>query len=108
VRVKRWVRPHEATPDGASCLLDQGIVCAGPATRSGCGAACLSANMPCRGCYGPVGKTIDPGAAMIGMLGSLADTDDEREIRAIVDGLVDPVGTFYRFGLGGSLLGRAS
>ena len=38
---------------------------------------------------------------------SLADAEDERGVAAIVDGLVDPIGTFYRFGLGGSLLGRA-
>jgi F420-non-reducing hydrogenase small subunit len=41
------------------CLLEQGYVCMGPVTRAGCGGdgivpRCISARVPCRGCYGPV------------------------------------------------------
>lgn len=106
-RIRRFVRPHEVVPDGTTCLLEQGIVCTGPATRSGCGAACPEANMPCRGCYGPADGVIDQGAKMISMIGSLVDSDDEAEIARAVDGIVDPAGTFYRFGLPGSILGRS-
>ena len=31
---------------------------------------------------------------------------DEKEINAVLDGIPDPVGTFYRFGLANSLLRR--
>jgi len=49
----KFYRPHEIIPDSKQCLFDQGIICAGPATRSGCGALCPTVDMPCRGCYGP-------------------------------------------------------
>jgi F420-non-reducing hydrogenase small subunit len=40
-------RVHEKAPDPERCLLEQGIICMGPATRSGCGAQCLTVDMPC-------------------------------------------------------------
>jgi len=45
--------------DKMRCLLEQGILCMGPVTRAGCGGdgvnpRCISARVPCRGCYGPV------------------------------------------------------
>jgi F420-non-reducing hydrogenase small subunit len=43
---------------------------------------------------------------LAGAIGSIIDNDDPAEIQAAVDQLVDPVGTFYRFGLAGSLIGR--
>ncbi len=106
-RVSEFRRPHQAVPDGVSCLLEQGFVCMGPATRSGCGAGCIDAHMPCRGCYGPAEGVVDQGAKMISMIGSLVDSDDEEEIARCIDTIQDPVGTFYRFGLPGSILGRS-
>ncbi len=105
--VTEFKRPHEVVPDGKTCLLEQGIVCLGPATRSGCEAQCLSANMPCRGCYGPTGETTDMGCGMIGLLGSLIGTDDESLIRKAVDQIVDPAGYFYRFSMPTSTLARS-
>ncbi len=99
-------RRHEATPEPEWCLLEQGFVCLGPATRSGCQARCTAAAMPCRGCYGPAGDTVDQGAAMIGALGSLLAAGSESELQKTVETLVDPVGTFYRFTLAESPLGR--
>jgi F420-non-reducing hydrogenase small subunit len=45
--------------DQMRCLLEQGFMCMGPVTRAGCGGdgitpRCVSARVPCRGCYGPV------------------------------------------------------
>lgn len=39
---------------GNECLLLKGILCLGPLTAAGCGAACTSYNLPCVGCFGPV------------------------------------------------------
>jgi F420-non-reducing hydrogenase small subunit len=98
-KISRFVRPHEIIADPTKCLLDQGIVCMGPATRSGCGALCVSVGMPCRGCYGPAPNSKDQGTKMISALASVIDSNDPDEIDRILDGIVDPVGTFYRFSM---------
>jgi F420-non-reducing hydrogenase small subunit len=105
-RITRFYRPHEIIPDPERCLLDQGIICAGPATRGGCGALCPTVNMPCRGCYGPPPNVVDQGAALLSAVSSVVDADTEEEAARIVGEIVDPVGTFYRFGLPASLLHR--
>jgi F420-non-reducing hydrogenase small subunit len=109
VRISGFKRPHEALPEPGWCLLEQGFLCMGPATRGGCGALCLKANLPCRGCYGPAGTAEDQGMAMIGALGSILDATTEARARELVAQVVDPVGTFYRFSLSSSHLkgGRA-
>lgn len=60
--------------DKMRCLLEQGILCMGPVTLAGCGGdiitpRCLSARVPCRGCYGPVKHE---GNQMMDMLNALA------------------------------------
>jgi len=45
--------------DKMRCILEQGMLCMGSVTRGGCGGdqltpRCISARVPCRGCYGPV------------------------------------------------------
>jgi len=103
-RIKKFYRPHEIIPDPERCLLDQGIICAGPATRGGCGALCPSVNVPCRGCYGPPPNVVDQGAALLSAVASVVDADSEQDIARIVGEIVDPAGTVYRFGLPASLL----
>ena len=105
-RIKKFYRPHEIIPDHDACLFDQGIICSGPATRAGCGALCTKVDMPCRGCYGPAPNVIDQGAALLSAVASVVDADTEEEAARIVGEIVDPVGTFYRFGLPASLLHR--
>jgi F420-non-reducing hydrogenase small subunit len=105
-RIKKFYRPHQIIPDSDRCLFDQGIICAGPATRGGCGALCTTVDMPCRGCYGPAPNVIDQGAALLSAVASVVDADTEEEAACIVGEIVDPVGTFYRFGLPASLLHR--
>jgi F420-non-reducing hydrogenase small subunit len=105
-RIKAFVRPHLVIPEPETCLLEQGIFCAGFATRSGCGAQCIQVNMPCRGCYGPPPKVIDQGAKMVSALGSVIDAEDPEEINRILDQIPNPIGYFYRFGLPYSILRR--
>jgi F420-non-reducing hydrogenase small subunit len=103
-RIKEFKRPHLAVPEPNWCLLEQGFVCLGPATRSGCGALCTTAELPCRGCYGSSGETVDAGTAMLAAIGSIFDATTEARARELVDQIVDPTGTFYRFGLASSRL----
>jgi F420-non-reducing hydrogenase small subunit len=49
---------------------------------------------------------VDVGAKFMSALASVIDSDDEKEISKILEGIVDPIGTFYRFGLAGSILRR--
>jgi F420-non-reducing hydrogenase small subunit len=94
-------------PNTTECLLEQGILCAGLATRSGCQARCPTANMPCIGCYGAPPDVVDQGARMMSAVASVVGSNDPAEIRKIMEGIVDPGGTFYKFSLAHSLLHRA-
>ena len=105
-KIKKFYRPHEIKADPAVCLLEQGIVCLGPATRAGCGAKCVSAGVPCRGCYGLPVNVRDQGAKMISALASVIDSTDPEEVNAIIETIADPVGTFYRFSLPASVIRR--
>jgi F420-non-reducing hydrogenase small subunit len=104
--LKRFHRVWEIAPKVDECLLDQGIICMGPATRSGCGALCVKANMPCRGCYGSAPNVIDQGVKMVSAISSVIDSQDPAEIDSILDQIADPAGTFYRFSLPNSMLHR--
>jgi F420-non-reducing hydrogenase small subunit len=105
-KLKKFYRPFEIETDPARCLLDQGIVCMGPATRDGCGGLCPKANVPCRGCYGPPPNVTDQGAKMVSALSSIIDAHEPEEIERILDQIADPMGTFYRFSLAHSILRR--
>jgi F420-non-reducing hydrogenase small subunit len=99
-------RPHQALFDPAKCFLAQGVVCMGPATRSGCGAQCTSGNMPCTGCFGPTSRVRDQGAKILSSICANIGPRDEAGIDKVLEGIPDPVGTFYRYGLAKSLLRR--
>lgn len=106
-KIKKFYRPWEIIPEEEKCLLEQGIICMGPATRSGCKTACVKAKMPCRGCYGPPPGVVDQGAKFLSALGSIVDSNDPVEIERVVNEIVDPAGYLYRFGLANSLMGQA-
>ena len=59
--------------DEMRCLLEQGYLCLGPVTAAGCsrrGApSCISARVPCRGCFGPVRQG---GNQLLDMMNALA------------------------------------
>ncbi|MCP4901741.1 MAG: oxidoreductase [bacterium] len=115
VQIDQFVRPHQIIADPDHCLLEQGIVCLGVATRAGCGALCPSVAMGCRGCYGTPPCGDDQGARVVAALSSVVGVgtveDDEADIRTSIETamatLVDPAATFYRFSLARSLLHRA-
>ena len=106
-KVAKFHRPWQIIQDPERCLLEQGIVCAGSATRSGCSVRCPNSNMPCRGCYGPAPNVVDQGAKLISAIASIVDSRDPVEIDRILADVPDIMGYAYRFGLPGSLLQRS-
>jgi len=103
--IKRFVRIQDLEAvDPQLCLLEQGLPCNGPATRSGCGALCPKVNAQCIGCYGPAEGVVDYGARLMAAFASVIDAKEPEEIERILDGLPDPAGQFYRFNLARSLL----
>ncbi len=99
-------RPHQAAVDPEKCLLAQGFVCMGPATRGGCDALCIRGNMPCSGCFGPTSRVKDQGAKMLSSLAANVGSKEEAEIDRVLAGIPDPVGTFYRYGMPRSMMRR--
>lgn len=113
-RITSFRRNYEFYPDPKACLLEQGLLCMGIATRNGCGAPCTRANMPCSGCYGAPEGVSDQGAKMVAALGSVMDIGDtaglpEGEIAARVAAFLatipDYAGLFYKYTLASSTLG---
>jgi F420-non-reducing hydrogenase small subunit len=102
--LKEFKRPALAMVDPDTCLLAQGFLCMGPATRGGCEAPCILGNMPCTGCFGPVDQVRDQGAKALSALASSVGSNDPVETEQILSGIVDPVGTFYRYGMAASML----
>jgi F420-non-reducing hydrogenase small subunit len=111
-KISKIYRVHEKVPEPEKCLLEQGIICIGPATRSGCGAQCLTVDMPCTGCGGPCPNSPEQGAAMISALASILGLEEEKEkysdkdVEELMAQIKDPVGTFYMYSLPSSLLRR--
>ena len=84
VGLKRPLQDAEFEPgeyDKMRCLNEQGILCLGPVTKSGCGKPylegeaniprCIKGYMPCRGCFGPIRKGANPQVDMMGALSSI-------------------------------------
>lgn len=110
-KIAKISRISDTIPDQERCFLDQGIICMGPATRMGCGAKCINANMPCRGCMGPTSKATDQGAKMIASLGSILGLEgeeqmSEEQVKTLINQVEDPAGTFYMFTLPSSIINR--
>ncbi len=111
-RISRIYRTFEKIPEPERCLLEQGFICIGPATRGGCGARCLDADMPCTGCGGPCPNSPEQGAAMLSALASILGLDEEKEhytreeVEKLMSQIKDPIGTFYMYALPASILRR--
>ena len=111
ISIKEIKRPYQIKIDPEKCFLLQGLFCMGPATRSGCGETCIKANMPCRGCFGPVDGVLDQGGKAASVMASLLGLDTEEkmteaDIKKLLDSIADPAGTYYRFSLPASILRR--
>jgi len=104
--ITEFKRPHQIMIDPDKCLLEQGLLCMGPDTRSGCEAACIGGNMPCTGCLGPTDGIRDYGGKAVSAFASMTAGDEDEQIQAAMDSIVDPVGTFYRYSMPASLLHR--
>jgi len=109
-KISKIYRVYEKVPDPERCFLEQGIICMGPATRGGCEAQCINANMPCTGCGGPCPNVTEQGAAMISALASILGLDQEKEpifdAEKLIAQIKDPLGTFYMYSLPASILRR--
>ena len=101
--LKRRLEAPEFTPGAPlsemRCLMEQGFLCDGPATRGGCGGSettprCIRAYMPCEGCFGPMTEKANPMVDMMGALSSIGL--DPKQIP-------DRAATFNRFAGAGRL-----
>lgn len=99
-------RPQEIKIDEETCLLAQGILCLGPATRAGCETQCIRGNMPCTGCFGPTSRVRDFGGKALSAIASVVAAKEESVILHTLENVPDPTGTFYRYSLPSSLLRR--
>ncbi|MDR3075083.1 MAG: oxidoreductase [Candidatus Methanoplasma sp.] len=112
-RITKIVEPHEIDVDPELCLVDQGILCLGPATVGGCNARCTRAGQPCRGCYGPTTAVQEQGASALTAIASLfpvLDEDatmEEDKVIDIMSTIKDPLGYFYAFTMGKSLIKKS-
>jgi F420-non-reducing hydrogenase small subunit len=83
--------------ENTRCFMEQGFLCLGPVTRSGCGAGteaegktkvprCIKGYMPCRGCFGPIRKGANPLVDMMGALTSIGlDAKEVLDRRALLN-----------------------
>jgi F420-non-reducing hydrogenase small subunit len=111
-KINKIYRVHEKAPEPERCLMEQGIICMGMATRSGCGAQCLKVDMPCTGCGGATPNQPEVGAGMITALASVLSLDKEtgqytdEDVVKLMEQIKDPVGTFYMYSLPSSIFKR--
>jgi F420-non-reducing hydrogenase small subunit len=107
LEIERFYRPFEKVPDKDVCLMEQGFVCLGPVTREGCGHRCIDAQIPCRGCYGPLEGVVDQGARFAAAVATQMTATDPDKIDAVLETIPDPLGTFYRYSLPSGTIWRA-
>jgi F420-non-reducing hydrogenase small subunit len=106
IELSELKRPHQTFMDPEKCFLAEGVLCMGPATRSGCGERCINANMPCRGCFGPTDQVRDQGAKFLSALASIIDIKDPEEMERLRESIPDPTGVSYMYSLATSFLTR--
>ena len=108
MEIRKIRRIHEVDADPDACFLAEGIICLGPATRTGCGESCMRINVPCRGCFGPVPSVVGSGPKFLSTLTSLITVEKDEDIEEAIDSIDDPAGYLYRFTQPSSILGKRS
>ena len=109
ISIEKLYRVHEIKLDETKCFLQQGVLCLGPVTKGGCDEKCIKANMPCRGCMGPVPTLKDPGAKIISVLGTILQCDREKqlseeELKKTIENIHDLTGSLYSYSIPLSLI----
>jgi F420-non-reducing hydrogenase small subunit len=99
-RWPRLGRVQQKIWDPELCFLAAQIPCLGPATLGDCGSRCIRANMPCRGCFGPLETAGDQGARVMAFLASLLEPAPGEDLESLMDSVPDPVGLAYLYSLG--------
>ena len=99
--VKRMV---DGVPDQDICLLQQGYICFGPITQGDCGGSCLTVNIPCRGCGGPMPGVKDFGAQALSSIGAILK--DEKVTAQLMEKYPNLAKFFYRYALPSGTLPR--
>jgi len=106
-KIKKFYRTWPDDPDAETCLLEQGLLCCGIATRAGCKALCRRSIRPASAATGANNDVLDYGARLMSAVASVIDSNDPGRDRSDhFGGLPDPVGSFYRFSLASSQLRR--
>jgi len=94
--IKGYKRDFEGIMDPNICFLNQGYLCMGFLTNSGCGSICPNANMVCSGCFGILQEYIDNPeklkAKVDGLCKKGGTSADE-----LLKTIKDPAGLFYRY-----------
>jgi F420-non-reducing hydrogenase small subunit len=104
VSIDKLYRVHEIKLDQTKCFIQQGVLCHGPVTRGGCNERCMKANLPCKGCMGPIPTVRDPGAKLISVLGAILQSDNEKQLdeeglKKVVDEIHDLTGSLYTYSM---------
>jgi len=86
-------------PDPLVCFVQQGFLCLGFATRTGCGTRCQRSGVACRGCYGPPPGVLDQGSKAISALASVVETWTQEETEQVLAQLPDLLRSVHRFNL---------
>ncbi len=100
---------QEVEFDPEECILDQGVLCMGPATAGMCDAPCTEVAHPCVGCNGPVKDVKDQGSRMASALASVIGVEgeekmSEEEVQETMESIRDPTGSMYMFSLPSSIM----
>ena len=77
---------------GSRCFMEKGFLCLGPVTKTGCHITsskeqphiprCIKGLMPCRGCFGPIRKGVNPMVDMMSAMSSIGLNTQEIPDRA--------------------------
>ena len=93
-------RTLNSFPDEEECLLSQGYICLGSVSRSGCGAPCTKAGVPCMGCRGPIDRVfIEPKHGILYDLTKRISHFTGKTEEEIKEKISDYIHTFYSFTL---------